>query len=163
IVQATKHSIRDSRDLIILGVGASYLQIVAAAALVDSARAQLATAQAVYEQAANQLKAGVNARIDVNRSQVELQTQRLRLISLETDLASQKLSLGRLIGLPLGQDFTLTTTMEYRAASVTPLPEALEEAFANRPDLLAAEAQVRAAVQARKAAEGQKAPAVKLS
>src|SRR5881396_3617715 len=163
IVRATKQSIRDSREVVILGVGGSYLHVVAAAARVDSAKAQLATAQAVYEQALEQLKAGVNARIDVNRSQVEFQTQRLRLISLETDLASQKLALGRLIGLPLGQDFTLTTAMEYRAGSITPLTEALEQAFANRPDLQAAEAQVGAAVQARKAAEAEKTPAVKLN
>ena len=163
IVRATKQSIRDSREVVILGVGGSYLQVVAAAARVDSAKAQLATAQAVYEQALEQLKAGVNARIDVNRSQVEFQTQRLRLISLETDLASQKLALGRLIGLPLGQDYTLTTAMEYRAGSITPLTEALEQAFANRPDLQAAEAQVRAAVQARKAAEAEKIPALKLN
>jgi outer membrane protein TolC len=160
---ASKHTIRDNRDLVILGVGGSYLQVVAAAARVDSARAQLESAQALYEQAVSQNQAGVNARIDVNRSQVEMQTQRLRLISLETDLATQKLALGRLIGLPLAQDFTLTTRMEYRAMSVMPLAAALEEAFANRPDLHAAEAQVRAAGQARKAAEAEKTPAVKIS
>src|SRR5207247_10921577 len=162
-VRASGHSIRDGRDLVIRGAGGSYLHVVAAAARVDSARAQLTTAQALYEQAGDQFKAGVNARIDVNRSQVELQTQRLRLISLETDLASQKLALGRLIGLPLGQDFTLTTAMEYRAGWITPLTEALEQAFANRPALPAAEAQVGAAVQARKAAEAEKTPAVKLN
>ena len=163
IVRATGHSIRDSRDLVILGVGGSYLQVVAAAARVDSARAQLTTAQALYEQAGDQFKAGVNARIDVNRSQVELQTQRLRLISLETDLASQKLALGRLIGLPLGQDVTLTTPMEYRAVSVTPLAQALGEAYESRPDLRAAEAQVRAATQARKAAEAENTPAFRIN
>jgi outer membrane protein TolC len=160
---ASKHSIRDSRDLVILGVGASYLQVVAAAARVDASRAQVASAQAVYEQAVSQNQAGTNARIDVNRSQVELQTQRLRLISLETDLATQKLTLGRIIGLPLGQEFALTTPMEYRAAPISSLADALEEAFANRPDLKAAEAQVRAAVHARKAAEAQKTPAVKIN
>jgi len=163
IAVATAHSIRDSRDLVILGVGGSYLQVVAAAARVDSARAQLDSAQALYEQAVAQNQAGVNARIDVNRSQVELQTQRLRLISLETDLASQKLALGRLIGLPLGQDFTLTTAMEYRAESIRPLTDALGEAFETRSDLHAAEAQVRAAMQARKAAEAQKTPAIKVN
>jgi outer membrane protein TolC len=163
IVRATEHNIRDSRDLVILGVGASYLQVIAAAARVDSARAQLTTAQALYVQAADQFKAGVNARIDVNRSQVELQTQRLRLISLETDLASQKLALGRLIGLPLGQEFTLTTPMEYRSTSVVPLDKALEDAFESRPDLRAAEAQVRAATQTRKAAEAEKTPAFRIA
>ena len=157
---ATKLNVRDSRDLVILAVGGSYLQTVATAARVDSARAQVETAQVLYDQAVNQNKAGLNALIDVNRSQVELQTQRLRLISLETDLVSQKLVLGRLIGLPLGQSFTLTTMLKYRPVSPMPLEHALTQAFESRPDLQAAEAQVRAAMQARKAADAQNTPAV---
>lgn len=157
---AAEHSVRDNRDLLVLAVGGSYLQVVAAAARVDSARAQLETARAVYAQAARQNEAGVNARIDVDRSQVELQTQRLRLISLETDLATQKLVLSRLIGLPLGQEITLTTTMEYARRREPALQDALAVAFANRADLQAADAQVRAAHQARDAAKAQNYPAL---
>jgi outer membrane protein TolC len=160
--RAARFNVRDSKDLVILGVGGSYLQVMASAARVDSARAQVETARAVYEQAVDRNRAGVNARIDVDRSQVELQTQQLRLISLETDLANQKLALGRLIGLPLGQDFTLTTPLEYRPTSVI-LEEVLKEAFESRSDLHAAAAQVRAAEQARKAAEAQKTPAFTFS
>jgi len=160
IVTAAGHSIRDTRDLVVLAVGGSYLQAVASAARVESARAQLETARAVYAQAVRQHEAGVNAQIDVDRSQVELQTQRLRLISLETDLATQKLALGRIIGLPLGQDVTLTTTMEYAPDPELPLREALTRAFASRADLQAAEAQVRAARQAREAAKAQNVPAL---
>jgi outer membrane protein TolC len=157
---AAAHSVRDNRDLVVLGVGGSYLQAVTAAARVDSARAQLETARAVYEQATRQNQAGVNARIDVDRSQVEMQTQRLRIISLETDLATQKLALGRIIGLPLGQDVTLTTTMEYTPGPEMSLEDALATAMASRADLQAAEAQVRAAREAREAAKAQNVPAL---
>ncbi len=157
---AGKLSVRDSRDLVILAVGTSYLQVVAIAARVESARAQLETARALYDQAVNQNRAGLNARIDVNRSLVELQTQQLRLISLQTDLSTQKLVLGRLIGLPLGQEFKLTTDLQYRSTTPVTLEDALREALESRADLQAADAQVRAAVQARKAAEAQNTPAV---
>src|SRR5262245_29212912 len=160
ISAAAGHGVRDNRDLVVLAVGGSYLQVVATAARVDSAKAQLDTARAVYAQATRQNEAGVNAKIDVDRSQVELQTQRLRLISLETDLASQKLALGRIIGLPLGQEITLTTNMEYAPAQEMSLPDALAAAFANRADLQAAAAQVRAAAQAREAAKAQNVPAL---
>ena len=163
IATAAGHSIRDNRDLVVLAVGGSYLQAVTAAARVDSARAQLETARAVYEQATRQHQAGVNARIDVDRSQVELQTQRLRLISLETDLASQKLALGRIIGLPLGQNVTLTTAMEYMPSPDVPVQDALTRAFANRADLQAAEAQLRAAGLAREAAKAQNFPALSVN
>lgn len=157
---AAGHSMRDDRDLVVLAVGGSYLQVVAAAARVESARAQLETARAVFAQATRQNEAGVNARIDVDRSQVEWQTQRLRLISLETDLATQKLALGRIIGLPLGQDVTLTTTMAYTPSPEMSLTNALAMAFASRADLQAAEAQVRAAGQAREAARAQNLPSL---
>jgi outer membrane protein TolC len=160
LTTAAGHSVRDNRDLVVLAVGGSYLQVVTAAARVESARAQLETARAVYAQATRQNAAGVNARIDVDRSQVEMQTQRLRLISLETDLATQKLTLGRIIGLPLGQDVTLTTTMQYTPGPEVSLPNALATAFATRADLQAADAQVRAARQAREAAKAQNLPAL---
>jgi outer membrane protein TolC len=160
---AAQFNVRDSRDLVVLAVGGTYLQVVATAARVDSARAQVETARAIYQQAVDRNRAGLNARIDVDRSQVELQTQQLRLISLETDLANQKLVLARLIGLPLGQSFTLTTNVEYDPPTPVILQDALNEAFEDRADLQAAAAQVRAAQQARKAAEAQKAPAVIVS
>jgi outer membrane protein TolC len=155
---AAELSARDNRDLVVLAVGGSYLEVVASAARVDSARAQVETARAVFAQATRQNEAGVNARIDVDRSQVELQTQRLRLISLETDLATQKLALGRIIGLPPGQEITLTTTVEYAPGHEPSLRDALASAFANRGDLQAADAQVRAARQARDAAKAQNVP-----
>jgi outer membrane protein TolC len=163
IALATTLGVRDSRDLVILAVGGAYLQVVAQAAQIDSAQAQLQTARAVYQQAVEQNRAGVNARIDVNRSLVEMQTQQLRLISLETDLATQKLSLARLIGMPTGQVFTLTTPMEYHPMPPPDLEGALQRAIESRADLQAAEAQVRAAKQARKAAEAQRTPAVTIS
>jgi outer membrane protein TolC len=158
ITAATAQTVLDDRDQVVLAVGGSYLQTIAAAARVDSARAQVDTAQAVYTQALRQNEAGVNARIDVDRSQVEWQVQRLRLISLQTDFASQKLVLGRIIGLPLGQEFTLTTMMEYSPGAQPSLQDALTTAVANRADLKAADAQVRAADQARKAAKAQYVP-----
>jgi outer membrane protein TolC len=131
---------------------------MASAARVESARAQVETSRALYDQAVDRNRAGLNARIDVDRSKVELQTQQHRVISLETDLANQKLALGRLIGLPLGQEFTITTPLEYHATSVV-LDDALNEAFEARSDLHAADARVRAAEQARKAAVSERAPA----
>lgn len=163
ITASTAQTVLDNRDLVVLAVGGSYLQATAAAARIDSARAQVDAAEAVYTQAVRQNEAGVNARIDVDRTHVEWQVQRLRLISYQTDFASQKLVLGRIIGLPLGQEFTLTTMMEYRPGEQPTLQEILATAFATRADLKAADAQVRAADQARKAAKAQYLPGFAVS
>src|SRR5207237_1135731 len=99
-------------------VGGSYLQLIASAARVETLKAQITAAQAVYQQAVDRNKSGLNARIDVNRSQVELQTQQQRLTSFTNDFEKQKIALARMIGLPLGQVFGLADTIPYRELPV---------------------------------------------
>ena len=126
----------------------------------DSARAQSATAQETYKEAVDRHNAGVAARIDVTRSQVEFQTEQQRVISLENDLAKQKIALGRLIGLPPGQQFTLTDTLPFAPLDGLPLEDALARAYANRADLKAAEAQVHAAENTKRAAQAERLPTI---
>ncbi len=54
IARSNSYTMKDARDLVVLAVGGSYLQAVAAKARVASARAQLDTAKALYQQAAQQ-------------------------------------------------------------------------------------------------------------
>ena len=160
---ASNLSARDARELVVLAVASSYLQTVATAARVDSQRAQVANAQAVYDQAQVRKEAGTNARIDVMRTLVELQTQKQRLASLESDFRREKLALARAIGLPLNRDFTLSEPL---APTTIPIPEAaaaIREAFQYRLDLQSAEAQVRAAERAVGAARAQRLPSVSFS
>jgi len=162
-LRATELAAQDARDLVVLAVTAAYLSIVSASARIDSARAQVTTAQAAYQQAADRHDAGVAARIDVTRSQVELQTQQQRLTSQETDFAKQKIVLGRVIGLPPGQDFTLTDALPYIPLAGLTLDQALLRANGNRADLKAAQAQVQAADLARKAAVAERYPSAELA
>ena len=76
-----------------LAVSGSYLQILASTARIQTANAQIQTAQAVYQQAVDRNRSGLNARIDVNRSQVRMQTQQRRLTSLVNDFEKQKITL----------------------------------------------------------------------
>jgi outer membrane protein TolC len=157
-LRATDLSAQDARDLVVLAVTGGYLSILSAAARIDSARAQVMTAQATYQQAVDRHDAGVTARIDVTRSQVELQVQQQRLISQETDFAKQKIQLGRVIGLPSGQDFRLTDPLIYRPLTDLTLEQALMRAATNRADLKSAQAQVQAAELVRKAATAERYP-----
>jgi outer membrane protein TolC len=161
-VKATKFSAQDARDLVVLAVTGGYLSIIAASARIDSARAQVASAQALYQQATDRHNAGVAARIDVTRSQVELQTQQQRLTSQETDYAKRKIQLARVIGLPPGQEFSLSDSLPYAPLTGITLEQALARAYATRADLKAARAQVQAAELAKGAAQAQRYPAVTL-
>jgi outer membrane protein TolC len=151
-VKAAQYSYKDARELVVFAVASAYLQTIADASRVDTAIAQRETAQALYQQASDQLKAGTTAAIDVLRAHVELQTREQQLISARNDLAKQKIALGRAIGLPTGQEFALTDSAAYQAQPKISLDEALSRAYASRADYQSALAQVRAAALARRAA-----------
>jgi outer membrane protein TolC len=66
--RADQLSAQDSRDLVVLAVGGAYLSVIADKARVQSALAQLDTANALYQQASQQRAVGVVAQVDVDRS-----------------------------------------------------------------------------------------------
>lgn len=162
-VRSAELSIQDSRELIALAVSGSYLRLLASGARIETAKAQIETARAIYQQAVDRHQTGLNARIDVNRSLVELQTQQQRLTSLTNDFEKQKLALARLIGLPMAQAFTLADV----PAAIEPAPPdialMIQQAVASRPDVAAAAAQVKASESARKAAVAEYFPSVEVT
>jgi outer membrane protein TolC len=162
-LKAAQFTYKDAREMVVLAVGNSYLESIAAAARVETAEAQIKNAQALYDKAADQLKAGLSPAIDALRSQVELQTRLQQLIVARNDLAKQKLNVARIIGLPPGQQFVLTEKAPYQALAALPLDTYLQRAYAERADYQSALAQVRAAELARKSAAAGHYPTVDLA
>jgi outer membrane protein TolC len=157
-LKANLKLIRNARDLIVLAVAGTYVQAIATRARVSAAEAQVETSRAIYRQAADRRSLGLAARLDVNRAQVQLQTEEQRLRSLQADLETQYLHLARIIGLPLGQTFTVAEAYDFSPLTDFTLAGALERAFKNRPDLEAGDAGVRAAEAAVKAAHAERVP-----
>ncbi len=157
-VKAVQLTAKDARDLVVLAIGGSYLQVGTALARLNAARAQVETAQAVFQQAEDRHKAGLNALIDANRARVELQTEQQRLRSLQTDYDKDRLTFARIVGLPLGQPFILADELPYTPLTGLALPDALDRANRQRADLQAANSQVRAAEIAVKAAHAERYP-----
>src|ERR1700687_2443423 len=137
-LKAAQFSYKDAREFVVLAVGNSYLQAIAAAARVETSDAQVKSAQALYGKAADPLKAGLTPAIDALRSPVELQPRQQQLIVARNDLAKLKLSLARIIGLPPGQEFVLTEKAPYQALTPLPLDTYLQRAYASRSDYQAA-------------------------
>jgi outer membrane protein TolC len=151
-VKASELTYKQAREMVVLAVGNAYLQAIAASARVETAQAQVKAAQALYDKASDQQKAGVTPAIDTLRSQVELQARQQQLIVARNDLAKLTLSVARVIGLPPGQQFVLTEKAPYQALTPLPLETYLQRAYAERSDYLAAIAQVRSAEISKKAA-----------
>ncbi len=156
-------SAKDARELIILAVGGSYLQTLASQANVASQRAQVENAQAVYDQAVTRKTAGTNAKIDVMRSLVELQTQQQRLSTYESDLRKQKIALARIVGIPLDRELILSEPLSYQPEPLPSAASLVNLALAERSDLRAAEAQVKAAEQIVSAARAERLPSLSIN
>jgi outer membrane protein TolC len=157
-LKSAQYSYKDAREVVVLAVGNAYLLAIATAARIETADAQVINAQALYNKAADQQKAGLSPAIDTLRSQVELQRRQQQLIASRNDFAKQKLSLARIIGLPPGQEFLLTEKAPYQALTPLSLEVYLQRAYSSRSDYQAAQGQVRAAELSHRAAAAGRYP-----
>jgi outer membrane protein TolC len=151
-LQSAQHSYRDARDLVVLAVGYVYLQAIADEARIETAAAQVETAQALFKQATDRVTAGTSPAIDGLRAKVELQTRQQQLIQARNNLAIQKLTVARVIGLPSGQEFEFTDKSPYQPFKGIAVEDALARAYRARSDYQAAKTDVRAAELSREAA-----------
>jgi outer membrane protein TolC len=156
--RAADLSAANSREMVVYAVTAGYLQVLAESARVDSAKVQVESAQAIYQQAQDRYASGLTAKIDMTRSHVELQTQQQRLMAEQAGYSKDKIALARLIGLSSGQDLTLTDTFPFASLENLTLVDAIALASQNRSDLKATEAQLHAAMLSRKAAVAERFP-----
>jgi outer membrane protein TolC len=151
-LKSAEYSYKDARDLVVLAVGFTYLQAIADEARIETAEAQVKTAQALYDQATDRVNAGTSPAIDALRAKVELQTRQQQLIQAKNNFAIQKLTVARVIGLAPGQEFEFTDKSPYQPFEGITVDEALKRAYASRSDYQAAMTDVRAAEFSRKAA-----------
>ncbi|HEY0702906.1 MAG TPA: TolC family protein [Candidatus Acidoferrales bacterium] len=162
-LKAAQFTAKDARDLVVLAVGYNYLLAIADISRIESVSAQVNTAQALYNQAADQVQAGTSPAIDGLRAQVELKTRQQELIQAKNNLAIQKLALARVIGLAPGQEFELTDKSPYDPFTAMKLEDALQLAYDSRSDFQAASATVRSYEYSAKAAKAGYLPTISFS
>ena len=162
-VAAAEHSYKSARDLVVLVAANAYLQALASSARADAARAQGDTAQALYNQTTNLRQAGIVAGIDVLRAEVQLSTERQRITATRNEFEKAKLQLARVMGLPVGQQFTLVSELPTVPNPTLSFEDALERAYKSRPDYQAALERVQAAESARAAVEGEWLPSIRVN
>ena len=158
--KAGEMSANDARELIVLAVAGTYLQVLAAKANVVSEEAQVKQSATTYKQADDEYHAGTRPVIDRNRDFVEYHTEEQRLVSLQADLVKQTMRLARLIGLPVNQALTLSEELPARVPEVIPVDQGLNLALKDRYDLQAAGLQLTAAQEAYKASKAEYLPSI---
>ena len=159
-LKSAEFSSKDARELVVLVIVSDYLLVVADQSEVESARSQRDTAKALYQQTSDQKSAGLASAVDVLRSQVQLQSREQRLIVAQNNLAKEKLVLARAIGLPLGQQFEITTNVTFQQLTPSNLDDALQGAYKARSDFQSQVNRVRSAELSRKAASAERYPSL---
>ena len=130
---------------------------------VETARAQLASAIELDRQTADRVKSEVSPEIDSIRSEVERQSAEQRLTNATNQFEKDKLTLGRIIGLAVDQDFAVIDPLSYRPLTGITNETATVEALRSRSDLRSAEASLRAAESGLRAQKAQRLPVVSVS
>jgi outer membrane protein TolC len=146
--QAAQLSYKDTLDVITLTVGNAYLQVVDARSRIEAEGAQVQNAKALYDQAVDEFQAGTSPRIDVTRTEVQLHTEQYNLSVARNNFEVAKLSLGRAIGLPLGQAFEIADQLPYADLNPSSVEDALKMAYSSRSDFRSALNSAKSAEQA---------------
>lgn len=152
--KAAQLSAADARNLVVQAVSNAYLAIISDEARVVAVRAELNLAQALYDRANDEKRAGTVAGIDVLRAEVELRSEQQRLLAQRNQVDKDKLVLARAIGLPAGQQFNATDELPFSPLE-TSVDDLLKQAYQHRADYRAAQANVRAAEYAVEAAQAE--------
>jgi outer membrane protein TolC len=161
--QAAELSYRDTLDVITLTVGNAYLQVIDARSRIEAEEAQVQNAKALYDQAVDEFQAGTSPRIDVTRTEVQLHTEQYNLSVARNNFAVAKLTLGRAVGLPLGQAFEIADPLPYADIDPPTVEDALKMAYNSRSDFRSALNSAKSADQALSAAKGQRYPVVAMN
>jgi len=139
-------------------VGTAYLQVIETRSRIYAAEAQVRNAQALYDQAVDELQAGTSPKIDVTRTGVQLHTEQYNLSIDRNNSAIAKFNLARAIGLPLGQAFEIADQLPYSDLNPQTIDAALRTAYQSRSDFRAALNLVKSAQQQLAAVRGERYP-----
>jgi outer membrane protein TolC len=158
--EAAQLSYNDTLDVITLIVGNAYLQVIETSSRIVAEEALVKSAQALYDQALDQLQAGTSPKIDVTRTGVQLHTEQYKLSVARNNFAIAKLNLARSIGLPLGQKFEIADQLPYADINPQSVDDALNSAYQSRSDFRAALSSEKSAQQQLSAVKGERYPVV---
>jgi outer membrane protein len=154
------------REGVALAVIDTYLKVAEVEARLESARARLKTADALLQEANQFLQAGTASRLDVARATLRAEIERTTVADLGAERDVSKMLLAQLLG--LSPDRPLELVDQLSPPPVPQPPEArpagisvLENATINaRPEIKAAEAQLRVTSAERQRAEAERYPTV---
>lgn len=149
-----------AREQVAEATALTYLETLRSERNVAAAQANVTLAEALLRLAQDQHTAGVATGIDVTRAETRLAQERVDLAQSETTAAQARLSLQRVIGVPLGSPLVLTDPLRFTAEALPPVDTAVSDALSHRAEVLISEAQVSMLNLERKAVRDEYLPSL---
>jgi len=159
---AARADVTSAGDLAASQAAAAYVRVLRTNAQLQARLADSTLARDLVTIAQSQLEAGVGVALDVTRAQSQLAGVRNQLISARNDRDRAQLDLRRSLNVPLDARIELSDTLSTNVPEDLALDEATATARAlrDRPDLRAAEEQIRAARQTVSAIRSERLPSL---
>ncbi len=129
---------------VVLNVKQAYYALLQAKKLVSVARKTLGQTDSHLKQAEAFFRAGSKPRFDVTRAEVDVNNAKLGVINAENAVRINTITLYNAMGLDPVRDVEIEDVLS-RPTAVPSLDQALAEALNNRPEMLKAESDIRAA------------------
>lgn len=168
--QIAREGVRESlavenvtREDVVATVVAQYLLVLRAFAIHDAAKARVALAERLYEQAESLQRTGIGLTIDTTRAEVELQNERQNLIDAETLTHTTNYILAELLDLPPDREPVVVDELEFFDVAEVETTTAIDAALVSRPEMRAQAAKERITRLECKAASEQRAPQIDIS
>lgn len=138
----------------------AYLTVLEGQEAVAAAEANAQLAQRLLDLANSQKNAGVATGLDVARAETRLAQQQVQVAQARTNLDTARLTLLRVIGVPLSNEVKPADSMRFRPETLPQAPAAVQKALADRIEVQVANDQVRIAGTQHRAAVADYLPSV---
>lgn len=136
-VQAAKAEVTNTQDQVAEQVARLYLAALRAEAALETARANVALAEALVDLANSRKTAGTGTGLDVTRAQVQLANERQRLLVAENERQRAHLQLLNAMRLKLETALVLTDQLAYKPVEPAAVEQAMAAALKSRADFQA--------------------------
>ena len=151
-----------AREQVASSTGLFYLEALRAERAVGAAQANVDLAQTLLQLAQDQHSAGVATGVDVTRAQTRLAEQQTALAQAQTTSEQARLSLQRVVGLPLGSPLVLTDQLRFVEEPLPAVDTAVAQAGQDRREIQVAAEQTRLSDLERKAARADHLPSLEV-
>jgi outer membrane protein len=161
-VSAARADVGNSGDVAAAQAAVAYIRVLRGSAQLNARLADSVLARELLNIAQSQLEAGVGVALDVTRAQSQLAGVRAQLILARNERDRSQLDLRRALNLALDAPVELSDSLSSAVPEDLALdePTATARALRDRPDLRAAEEQLRAARQTVSAIRSERLPSL---